>query len=72
MANVLRCSRHGDSNLSNASLVDNISYDRIVQAKILGYQSYAEMTMSTKMVGSLENVDKFLNSLLKAGIDDSL
>ncbi|KAL7306463.1 hypothetical protein TKK_0001877 [Trichogramma kaykai] len=66
LANNLRCSKYGDDSIQTSSLVDNISADKTAMAKMLGFNNYSEMSMATKMVGSLENVHKFMNTLLQA------
>ena len=36
-------------------------------AKILGYESYAHVSMETKVAGSVENVQNILDSFLEKG-----
>lgn len=37
-------------------------------AKLLGYNSFAEMSMETKMAGSIDNVTNTLQAILEHGI----
>lgn len=67
MANVLRCSGHGDQTLETSSIVNGITTDRNEMAKYLGFQSYSDMSMSTKMAGNLETAYGFLETLRQTG-----
>lgn len=55
-AHVQRCSGYGNKELGTSNNIEEIRSLRQEQAKILGYDSYADMSMETKMAGSLENV----------------
>uniref|UniRef100_A0A0A9ZFU9 Oligopeptidase A n=3 Tax=Lygus hesperus TaxID=30085 RepID=A0A0A9ZFU9_LYGHE len=50
---------------SNSVSLEKIRSLRRNIAKTLGYESFAHMSMETKMAGSLENVKKTLNDLLR-------
>lgn len=67
MANVLRCSNFQEQELQTSALVNGITTDRKELAEFVGYKNFAEMSMATKMAGSLENVYKFLHDLLQYG-----
>lgn len=43
------------------------STPRSEQAKLLGYENFAQMSMETKMAGSVENVMSMITSLLAKG-----
>lgn len=49
--------------LDNSVHIEVIRDQRHRQAKVLGYNNYAEMSMETKMIGSLERAQEFLNEL---------
>ncbi|OXU26067.1 hypothetical protein TSAR_002648 [Trichomalopsis sarcophagae] len=66
LSNVLKCSNHGEQEVETASLVNGITSDRCEIARYLGFKHFAEMSMSTKMAGSLDNVYKFLDTLRNA------
>lgn len=67
MANVLRCSNYQEQELHTSALVNGITTDRCELAEFVGYKNFAEMSMTTKMAGSLQNVYKFLQTLLQIG-----
>ncbi|XP_067004698.2 uncharacterized protein [Anabrus simplex] len=62
-AGVRRCSGYSDKALETSSHLEAIRVYRREQAKHLGYSSFADMSMQTKMAGSLENVRGMLDRL---------
>lgn len=64
-AMVNRCSGYNDKETTTSINMEEIRFFRRQQAKILGYKSYAEMSMETKMAGSIENVQNTLHKLLE-------
>ncbi|XP_049810440.1 uncharacterized protein LOC126253269 [Schistocerca nitens] len=63
-ASVRRCSTHNEKSLENSTTVQEIRIQRRNLAKLLGYDKYADLSMETKMAGSVENVQKMLSHLL--------
>lgn len=59
-----RCSNYVNKEIETGNNMENIRSYRNEQANILGYETYVDMSMETKMAGSLENVNSILNSLL--------
>ena len=59
-----RGSNAGDSQLSTSLHLEEVRYHRRDQVKVLGYATYADMSMATKMAGSVQNVRKMLDLLL--------
>jgi len=55
-----------DVYLNVAGHVKDIRQHRLDQASTLGYYNYAEMSLASKMAGSLENVQSMIASLLPA------
>lgn len=62
-----RGSNAGDSALSTGLHLEEIRFQRRDQVKMLGYPSFAAMSMETKMAGSVENVNKMIYLLLEKG-----
>lgn len=62
-ADVRKCSRQADKQYDNSVFLEEIRYSRRQQAKILGYESYMDMSMETKMAGSVQNIKNVLNTL---------
>lgn len=60
-----RCSGYGNKDLENSTHLEKIRSLRQEQAKILGYDTFVDMSMETKMAGSVENVNNILDSLLE-------
>jgi oligopeptidase A len=54
---------HGEKN--NAQIIEEILSLRTQQAKLLGYESWAELSLSTKMAKEIKNVEKLLEELRK-------
>ena len=54
---------HGEKN--NSQIIEEILSLRTKQAKLLGYESWAELSLSTKMAKEINNVEKLLEELRK-------
>ncbi len=54
---------HGETN--NSQIIEEILSLRTKQAKLLGYESWAELSLSTKMAKEINNVEKLLEELRK-------
>ena len=54
---------HGEKN--NSHIIEEILSLRTEQAKLLGYESWAELSLSTKMAKEIKNVEKLLEELRK-------
>ena len=64
-ANVTRASEFGDPKLDNTPLIDQIVALRNEEAKLLGYNNFAEVSLVPKMANSPAQVVEFLNDLGK-------
>lgn len=64
-AYVQRCSGYGNKELDTSINLENIRSLRRNQAAILGFDSYVDMSMETKMAGSLENINTIFGGLLE-------
>ncbi|KAH8383973.1 hypothetical protein KR009_011553 [Drosophila setifemur] len=64
-ANVLKASSQQDKALENSTHLEKIRGMRKRQANILGYENFADMSMQTKMVGSVDNLKQIFAKLLK-------
>nr|XP_003699258.2 PREDICTED: probable cytosolic oligopeptidase A isoform X1 [Megachile rotundata] len=64
-ANLIKASVFQDKLLQTSTLVEEIRSKRIQQANILGYKSYADLSMESKMAASVENVYNVLDNLLE-------
>lgn len=65
-ANTRKASTFGSvRELDNSSHIELIRDQRDRQAKILGFTNYAQMSMETKWVGSVERAQEFIAGLLK-------
>lgn len=64
-AMVGRGSGYGDRELMTSLNLEELRFLRRDQANILGYETYADMSMETKMAGSVENVQHLLKTLLE-------
>lgn len=51
-----------DQRYTTFSVIEDIRDNRMDIAKVLGYQNYAQLSMETKMIGSVENVLNMLES----------
>ncbi len=56
-------SRASNGNENNSQIIEEILTLRTKQAKLLGYESWAELSLSTKMASKIENVEKLLEEL---------
>ncbi len=54
---------HGEQN--NSQIIEDILSLRTKQANLLGYESWAELSLSTKMAKEIKNVEKLLEELRK-------
>ncbi|XP_017868816.1 PREDICTED: oligopeptidase A [Drosophila arizonae] len=64
-ANVLKASQQQDKALENSTHLEKIRGLRKRQANLLGYTNYADMSMQTKMIGSVDNLKQIFAQLLK-------
>ncbi|SPP80339.1 oligopeptidase A [Drosophila guanche] len=64
-ANVLKASAQQDKALENSTHLEKIRSLRHRQANLLDYTTYADMSMQTKMVGSVDNLKLIFAKLLK-------
>ena len=62
-ANVTRASEFGDAKLDNTLLIDRILALRAEEAALLGYDSFACVSLVPKMAKTPEEVQQFLNDL---------
>lgn len=62
---VSRGSGYGDKQLRTSLHLEEIRFLRHTQARVLGFDNYAEMSMETKMAGSVGNVQQMLKELLE-------
>ena len=53
--------------LSTSFNLEEIRFQRRDQAKLLGYGSFADISMETKMAGSVQNVNKMIEDLMEKG-----
>lgn len=65
-ANMLKASGFADRQLTNSVHIEEIRHRRKTQAKLLGFETFAEMSMKTKMAGSVENCQTMIGNLLDA------
>ena len=66
-ANRSRGSPGQDKDLSTSLHLEEIRFARRDQVKLLGYSSFADMSMETKMAGSVETVKEMIHSLMEKG-----
>lgn len=64
-AHVNRASGYFEKSLENSTHIEEIRFLRREQAKLLGYDTFADMSMETKMAGSVDNIKKTLGKLLE-------
>jgi len=64
-ASVLKASSQQEKSLENSTHIEKIRGLRKRQANLLGYESFADMSMQTKMVGSVDNLKQIFAKLLK-------
>uniref|UniRef100_A0A023EZR5 Putative oligopeptidase n=1 Tax=Triatoma infestans TaxID=30076 RepID=A0A023EZR5_TRIIF len=58
-------SNEGPRELNNSEHLENIRQIRRDMARVLGYDSFAHMSMETKMAGSVENINNTLGKILE-------
>ena len=63
VANVNRGSKEMDVYLNASSQVKDIRQHRLDQAVTIGYETYAEMSLSSKMAGNIDNVNSIIASM---------
>jgi len=66
-ADVTRCSNYQEKSVQASVTLEELRSRRIEQAQRLGFKNYAEMSMETKMAGSLENLYNTLEILRNTG-----
>lgn len=59
-----RASQQWEKSLSNSVHIEEIRQLRKQQAEVLGYSSYVDVSMETKMAGNLKNVQNLITDLL--------
>ncbi len=64
-ANVTRASEFGDAKYDNTALISRIVALRDEEARLLGYQNFAEVSLVPKMAGTPGEVLKFLDDLAR-------
>ncbi|KAG7197017.1 hypothetical protein KM043_017552 [Ampulex compressa] len=64
-ANVIKASVYHDRFIQTSSALEELRHYRKRKAEILGYKSYAHLSMETKMAGTLENLYATLDQLLQ-------
>lgn len=62
-----KCSAYGPTELENSSVISAITNEKEDLAKKLGFKHWMEINMHDKMIGSMENLENFLKSLLERG-----
>lgn len=67
-ANVRKASIFNDRHLETSTHLEKIRDYRHRQAKHLGYENFVEMSMETKMAGSVEKVQTVLNNLVDVAL----
>lgn len=64
-ADVRKCSSQQERTFQTSVHIEEIRFLRRTQANILGYETFADMSMETKMAGSVKKVTDTLGSLLE-------
>ncbi|MCH2212395.1 MAG: M3 family metallopeptidase [Fuerstiella sp.] len=62
-------SRASDGELNNEPLIAEILKLRNLQAKLLGFNNYAELSLSRKMAGTVDRVDAMFQQLLTKSLE---
>ncbi|KAL3285220.1 hypothetical protein HHI36_019334 [Cryptolaemus montrouzieri] len=62
---VKRGSGYSDKESATSIHIEEIRSQRHLMAELLGYKSFVDMSMQTKMAGSIENVKNSINTLLE-------
>ncbi|CRK96720.1 CLUMA_CG009867, isoform A [Clunio marinus] len=63
-ADVRKCSTQQEKAVETSTNIEEIRFLRRQQAKLLGYKSFMDMSMETKMAGSMKTVTDTLGNLL--------
>jgi oligopeptidase A len=66
-ASVRRCSNEGERELNNSVHIELLRSLRKDQAKLIGFESYTDMSMQTKMAGKVDTVKAMIATLLLKG-----
>lgn len=61
---VRKCSSHTEKSIETSVHIEEIRYLRRTQANILGYKTFMDMSMETKMVGSVKAINDTISTLL--------
>ncbi|KAI5637484.1 peptidase family m3 domain-containing protein [Phthorimaea operculella] len=61
-----RCSAYTNKDIETSVNVERIRGLRHDQAQLLGFDTFVDMSMETKMAGSMENVNHIMDSLLES------
>ncbi|XP_076290376.1 uncharacterized protein LOC143213909 isoform X1 [Lasioglossum baleicum] len=64
-ADVIKASVLQDRMVQTSTLLEEIRYQRKRRAQLLGYKTYVDLSMETKMAGNVENVYHTLDTLLE-------
>ena len=64
-ADVTKASVYQERLLQTSTLLEEIRFERNKRAKLLGHKTFADLSMETKMAGSVENVYSVLDTLLE-------
>ncbi|XP_011702529.1 PREDICTED: probable cytosolic oligopeptidase A [Wasmannia auropunctata] len=67
-ADVIRCSNYQERSVQASVTLEELRGRRTEQAQRLGFKNYAEMSMETKMAGSLENLHNTLETLRQTAL----
>lgn len=63
-ANMIKASGYAERSLTNSVHIEEIRFLRKSQANILGFKTFADMSMKTKMAGSVESCQTMIGNLL--------
>ena len=63
-----RCSGYEDNALSTSVELEEVRMHRRDQSKFLGYKTFSDMSMETKMASSVDNVNRIINLLLEKAL----
>lgn len=67
-AQVTRASGYAEKSLENSTHIEEIRFLRKEQARLLGYETFAQMSMETKMAGNVDNIKNTLGVLLERAL----
>ncbi|XP_066600510.1 uncharacterized protein [Prorops nasuta] len=67
-AGVTQNSTLKEHELQISTALEEIRHQRFEQAELCNFKTYADMSMKTKMAGSVDNVYKFLDTLLQSAL----